>query len=206
MDARGPKAVVREGYDALSYRYRADDAAAEQYEPWLDMVRERLRPGSAVLELGCGCGVPVARDLLAAGLGVTGVDISDVQIERARRLVPQATFVRSDFADLAFEDESFEAITCFYALIHVPLPEQPPLLDRIGRWLAPGGIFLATVGNTAWTGTEDSWLGGEAAMWWSHADANTYRGWLAGAGLVIVEEKFVPEGTGGHLFVAAERR
>ncbi|PZS35836.1 MAG: class I SAM-dependent methyltransferase [Pseudonocardiales bacterium] len=203
---RDSKAAVRQGYDAVSYRYRADDAGAGEYEPWLDVLRGRLRTGATVLDLGCGCGVPVARDLVAAGHDVTGVDISDVQIERARRLVPEALFIRSDFAELAFEGESFDAITCFYALIHVPLPEQPMLIDRMAHWLRAGGLVLATVGDAAWTGTKDGWLGGEASMWWSHAEADTYRLWFRDAGLTILDDRFVPEGSSGHRYLAAERR
>ena len=206
MDGRDLKVLVREGYNAVSYRYRSDDAPEGQYGPWLDVFRKHLRAGSTVLDLGCGSGVPVARALVAAGYAVTGVDISDVQVERARRLVPLARFIRSDFADLAFDDGSFDAIACFFALIHVPLPEQPPLLCAMAGWLRPGGLLLATVGNTAWTGSEDGWLGGDAPMWWSHADANTYRRWLVDAGLTIVEDHFVPEGDGGHRYVAAQRR
>jgi SAM-dependent methyltransferase len=80
--------VVRLGYDALSYRYRDDDAPEGHYAPWLADLRDRLPSARSVLDLGCGCGVPVARSLAAAGYQVTGVDISDVQIDRARRLVP----------------------------------------------------------------------------------------------------------------------
>ena len=67
---------------------------------------ERREP--CVLDLGCGCGVPVARDLVAAGHRVTGVDISDVQIQRARHLVPAATFRRADATTLHLPPESFE--------------------------------------------------------------------------------------------------
>jgi hypothetical protein len=35
-------------------------------------------------------------------------------------------------------------------------------------------------------------------MWWSHADAATYRTWLQAAGLQITAQDFVPEGAGGH--------
>jgi 2-polyprenyl-3-methyl-5-hydroxy-6-metoxy-1,4-benzoquinol methylase len=140
----------------------------------------------------------VARDLAAAGLAVTGVDLSDVQVERARCLVPAATFLRSDAADVSFPDGSFDAVVCLYMLIHVPLEEQPALLTRIASWLARGGVLLLTAGQWAWTGTEEDWLGGGAPMWWSHADAATYRRWLAEAGLLIEAEEFVPDGDSGH--------
>ena len=79
--------AVRQGYNALSYRYRSGAAEPGRYAPWLAELAERLPPRAAVLDLGCGCGVPVARSLASAGHLVTGVDVSDVQIERARMLV-----------------------------------------------------------------------------------------------------------------------
>ena len=148
-------------------------------------LRTRLPIPAAVLDLGCGCGVPVASSLADAGHQVTGVDISDVQIERARRLVPAGAFIRADAAQVDFPPASFDAVVCLYALIHLPLDDQPGPLRRVVTWLRPGGWLLATTGYRAWTGTEDNWLGGPAAMWWSHADAGTYRSWLSEAGLDI---------------------
>lgn len=190
--------LVRRGYDAVSYRYRADDAGDGEYGPWLEDLQRRVPAGGAVLDLGCGCGVPVSRFLVHAGYRVTGIDISDVQVERARCLVPGATFIRADATGLDFPPASFDAIACLYALIHMPLRAQPTLVRRMAAWLRPGGWLLATVGRTAWTGTEDGWLGGPATMWWSQADSVTYRAWFEQAGLTVASEQFVPEGAGGH--------
>jgi ubiquinone/menaquinone biosynthesis C-methylase UbiE len=200
-----PKAIVRRGYDLVSRAYRADDAEDGLYAEWLDVLERRIEPGSPVLDLGCGCGVPVARRL-ARRYAVTGVDLSSVQIARARDLVPNATFVAADMTRLQLPDESFNAIMCLFALIHLPLAEQPALLGSVRRWLRPGGLLLATVGHRAWTGVERDWLGVRGGdMWWSHADVATYRDWLAAAGLRVERESFVPEGTGGHVFVLASR-
>ncbi len=200
-----PKSIVRRGFDLVSRAYRADDAEDGAYAEWLDVLERRIEPGSSVLDLGCGCGVPVARRL-ARRYDVTGVDLSPVQIARARALVPGATFVCADMTTLRFPDESFGAITCLFALIHLPLAEQPALLGNAQRWLRPGGVFMATVGHRAWTGLEKDWLGVKGGdMWWSHADTETYRRWLAEVGLRVELERFVPEGTGGHTFVIATR-
>src|SRR5258708_5244093 len=86
-----PRDLVRRGYDALSYHYRGDDADGGQYTPWLNDLLARLPAAADVLDLGCGCGVPGARSPANAGHRVTGVDISDVQIRRARGLVPKRT-------------------------------------------------------------------------------------------------------------------
>src|ERR1700682_1490291 len=94
-----PKSIVRHGYDLVSRAYRADDADDGTYAGWLDTLEMRVAPGSSVLDLGCGCGVPVARRL-ARSYEVTGADLSPVQIARARELVPGATFVCADMTTL----------------------------------------------------------------------------------------------------------
>jgi 2-polyprenyl-3-methyl-5-hydroxy-6-metoxy-1,4-benzoquinol methylase len=197
--------LVRKGYDALSYHYRADDADEGRYAPWLAALRARLQAGGRVLDLGCGCGVPVARSLAAAGYQVTGVDISEVQIGRARRLVPAGTFIRADASTVTFPAASFAAVVCLYALVHMPLRAQPELLRRVAGWLRPGGWLLTVTGEREWTGTEDNWLGGPASMWWSHAGAGTYRAWLEQPGLQVTAQEFVPEGNGGHALFWARR-
>ena len=204
MDAN-PADLVRSGYNALSRHYRGDDDTPHKYDRWLADLRDRLPEGGQILDIGCGCGVPAARYLAAAGHQVTGVDISDVQIERASGLVPGATFIRADATGMDFPSSSFDAVICLYALIHMPLDRQPRLLHDIARWLRPGGWLLATTGQNPWTGTEDNWLGGPATMWWSHAGAATYRTWISETGLEITGQEFVPEGDSGHALFWARR-
>jgi SAM-dependent methyltransferase len=200
-----PKALVRRGYDLVSRAYRADDAEDGVYGEWLELLEDRVEPGAPVLDLGCGSGVPVARRL-AGRYALTGVDLSSVQVERARALVPAATFICADMTRVEFPVAHFAAVTCLYALIHLPLVEQPAMLRSAHRWLRPGGLLIATVGHRAWTGIEKDWLGVEGGdMWWSHADSTTYRSWLTDAGFGIERETFVPEGTGGHTFFLAVR-
>lgn len=193
-----PKQVVRRGYDVLSTRYDEVTGADSKYRSWIDELLSRLEVDSQVLDIGCGSGVPVARELTAAGHHVTGVDISEVQIRRARELVPQGTFINADATSLEFAAESYDAAVSLYALIHIPLDEQQQLLGKIASWLRPGGWFLCTTGHTSWTGTDDNWLDGGAPMWWSHTDAATYSAWLGSVGLTVHSETFVPEGSSGH--------
>ncbi len=198
-----PKDIVRCGYDAVSELYRADDGAPAEYEAWLRALTSRLPAKADVLDLGCGCGVPMARQLAELDHKVLGVDVSQVQIDRARRLVPRARFIRSDASELAFHPASFDAVVCLYVLIHLPHDEQEETIRNVRAWLRPGGVLLATVGAAAWTGEEDDWLGGGQRMWWSHPDVSTYRDWLTSSGLTIEHDEFVPEGDGGHQLVIA---
>ena len=192
-----PKLLVRSGYDRISEAYRPDafDLDGTWYATALDALAGVVVPGSRVLDLGCGCGVPVAA-ALSRRHHLTGVDLSARQIERARRLVPRATFLQADMTSIAFRDDAFDAIVSLWAIIHVPVGEQPALFDAIARWLRPGGTLLVTVGGGAWTGVEDDWFG--APMYWSHGDRNAYAAALAVRGFTILQEWWIPEDDGGH--------
>jgi 2-polyprenyl-3-methyl-5-hydroxy-6-metoxy-1,4-benzoquinol methylase len=203
--SRDPGEIVRRGYDRVSDLYRGDDERPAEYSEWLDQIMVCLRPGARVLDLGCGNGVPVARTLTDAGRRVTGIDVSDRQIERARRLVPTATFVRADMTGCDYGVSQFDAVVALYSLIHLPLNEQPAVIERGAAALVDGGVFLATVGWDDWTGLESGWLGAEGDMWWSQADHDTYRRWLEQAGLRVDQMEFIPEGNSGHALVWATR-
>ncbi|NEA34872.1 class I SAM-dependent methyltransferase [Streptomyces sp. SID13031] len=205
MDNEAAKELVRRGYDALSTQYDEAFDGETKYGPWLAELLDRLLVPSRVLDLGCGSGVPVALTLAEAGHQVTGVDLSEVQVKRARKRVPAATFLQEDAAKVDFPPGGFDAVVCLYALIHIPLDEQQTLLRRIGEWVRPGGLFVATVGSGAWTGSEENWLGGEVPMWWSQADASTTRGWIEEAGFVVEREEFVPEENSGHMLLWTAR-
>jgi SAM-dependent methyltransferase len=202
--------LVRDGYDAISRAYRSDSGESNPaspettatYIPWVEELRGHLRPGSRVLDLGCGAGVPATLALVDAGFEVTGIDISTVQIDRARKLVPEATFVCADMVEWNCAPNTFDAIVSLYALIHVPLEDQRDLIPRLARWLTPSGYLLAIVGFQRWTGVED-YLG--APMFWDHAATDTYLAWLGEAGLDPLWHRYVPEGASGHTLVLAQR-
>lgn len=201
--------LVRRGYDAISRAYRDDEGRAnpatdertDPYADWVDTLARMLRPRAKVLDLGCGAGIPATKLLAERNLDVLGVDISAVQIERARTLVPSARFEQADMTTWEREPGTFDAVVSFYALIHVPLQDQRDLLPKIRRWLRPGGYLLAIVGAQQWTGIEE-YLG--APMFWDHADRETYLVWLKEAGLTPLWDRFVPEGNAGHTLVLAQ--
>jgi SAM-dependent methyltransferase len=202
------RALVRRGYDAISVAYRSDDGAAAassaedlgRYADWIQELAGLLPAGGRVVDLGCGAGIPATRELTDRGLQVLGVDFSAVQLRRARRLVPAASLVRADMAEVELQPASIDAVVSFYALIHVPLADQRALFPRIRSWLRPGGLFLATVGADRWTGT-DSYLG--ARMFWDHADTATNLRWLESARMLPMWHRFIPEGVSGHTLVLA---
>jgi cyclopropane fatty-acyl-phospholipid synthase-like methyltransferase len=203
------KAVVAEGYNALGADYLAwasafADPARER------MVKEfsaRLAPGARVLDLGCGPGIP-STQALARRFDVTGVDNSETQLEAARRNVPEASFVQADLAKIDFPPDSFDGVTAFYSISHVPRDEHGELFERIARWLISGGLLLATLGaedSPDWLG---EWLGQQ--MFFSSYGAETYRRLLRAANFELLIDEIIdtpePEGPVPFLWVLAQRR
>src|SRR5712692_8745566 len=91
--------LVRQGYEQAAERYLAQrDRFAST--PYLDLLAARLQPGATILDVGCGAGMPIDRYLLERGFRVTGLDISEKQIELARRHVPRASYRVQDLSTL----------------------------------------------------------------------------------------------------------
>ncbi len=206
-----PKEVVRTGYDKVSFAYQKDTISKDeekyiQYSEWIGKVISLLPGGGKALDLGCGCGVP-GTQIMCNHFDTTGVDISPVQIKRAQKLVPKAEFKCADITELKYTESSFETIVSLYAIIHVPLEEHYALLEKIHRWLRPGGYLLLIAGSEKDTVIIEDWFevkGG--TMYWSHADRDTYRKWLTEIGFELLWDRFIPEDDHGHpLFLGRKK-
>jgi cyclopropane fatty-acyl-phospholipid synthase-like methyltransferase len=186
------KRVVEAGYDRVAKAYLSSkDAEDPATLAALEELERELPPGAAVLDLGCGAGVPVTR-WLAQRFAVTGVDLSAKQLEMARRLVPAARLLKADMTDISLAPETFDAVVALHSIIHVPRAEHSALLGNIHRWLKPGGGFLATWALGEWEGEESDWEGWGAPMRWSHHDGEANLGLLRGAGFAIESAEVRP--------------
>ncbi|MCQ4082282.1 class I SAM-dependent methyltransferase [Streptomyces sp. RB6PN25] len=134
--------AIGDGYDNAFPHKEGQVAAGE----WL---AKSLPAASRVLDIGCGTGLPTARQLTEAGLEVVGVDLSAGMVELARRNVPDAVFHRLDIADLVpggpHDPGRFDAVTAFFSLLMLPRREIPYALRTVRELLVPGGLFALSM-------------------------------------------------------------
>jgi cyclopropane fatty-acyl-phospholipid synthase-like methyltransferase len=189
--------IVADGYDAMGETFAdwRDRIVDDPRREWEGELASRLADDARLLELGCGSGPPETKRL-AQRFALTGVDISQQQVERARAAIPEAEFICADFTDLELPAGSFDAVASFYAFNHVPRDLLAPLLRRAHGWLVPGGWLLAAFGTTdmeAWTG---DWLG--ARTFFSSYPPETNSQLVREAGFTIERDEVVelqePEG------------
>jgi ubiquinone/menaquinone biosynthesis C-methylase UbiE len=142
-----------------------------------------LRPGDA-LDLGCGTGRHATAHLASSGFCVTGLDVSARSIAVARQEVPEGRFLVGDMATIAFPAESFDLVTAFYSVIHLPREEHGRLLRRVARWLRPGGGLIVNLGTSGGDDYDADWHG--VPMYWSSWDQRTNTRLLEAAGLEVL--------------------
>jgi cyclopropane fatty-acyl-phospholipid synthase-like methyltransferase len=184
--------LVRRGYDCCAEAYaaarRSDDC--EQLAP---LLRE-LPDGSDVLDLGCGAGVPIAR-ALARRHRVTGVDFSRSMLALAQSAAPEARLICADISDVEFRPASFDAVVALFVLFHLPRQEHAGVFRRVWSWLRPGGLFLATLTESAAEPyTEDDFFG--ETMYWSNHGWTEYETLLQQAGFTILGGRIIGHGYG----------
>jgi ubiquinone/menaquinone biosynthesis C-methylase UbiE len=103
-----------------------------------------LHPGETVLDLGSGSGTDAfcAATLVGWSGRVVGVDMTDEQVTKARRLgtqhgYPQVEFVDARIEELPFDDAAFDAVVS-NGVINLS-PAKSAVFAEAARVLRPGG-------------------------------------------------------------------
>ncbi len=128
-------------------KYRAQ-ARLWSDEPNATLVAESatLSPGEA-LDFGCGEGADVLW-LVARGWRVTGVDISNVALERAaahaatcgEEIAARTTWAQADLATWAPAHAAFDLVTTHF--MQFVAGERDALIRKLASAVAPGGTLL----------------------------------------------------------------
>jgi arsenite methyltransferase len=104
----------------------------------------RLAPGERVLDLGSGAGTDslIAAQMVGAGGGVTGIDMTPEMLTRARAAAAEmgaanVEFVEAEAERLPFADAGFDVVIS-NGVIDL-IPDKDAVFAELHRVLAPGG-------------------------------------------------------------------
>jgi SAM-dependent methyltransferase len=129
--------------------YRHNKAYAEFLANWDEnfyaKYTDSLKParaGARVLDVGCGAGQVVGK-LTQAGFEAYGVDVSEPNIERARKHSDRCFFY--DGKHLPFPEKHFASVGALNVLEHVEEPEA--FIPEMVRVVEPGGTVIISSPN-----------------------------------------------------------
>jgi SAM-dependent methyltransferase len=132
-------------FDQIGKRYDESFVERDVQVAEGDWLIGQLTPAARVLDLGCGSGLPTARQLVDAGMTVVGLDESAVMLDLAREHAPGGQYLHQDLRDIADLGE-FDAAVVFFSLIMLPRRDIPPLLEQLrGQLRGPKLLQVAMV-------------------------------------------------------------
>jgi SAM-dependent methyltransferase len=194
--ARTRAADPSNGWEAVAQQFIAVRSmiGADTLRQWSRV----LPPGAAVLDLGCGTGVPVTQVLLARGCRMHGIDASPSLIAAYRERFASLPASCEPVETSTFFGRSFDAVVAVGLMFLLTEAVQRDLLVRVAATLQAGGRFLFTAPSQhcSWTdlltGQRSRSLGTDA-----------YELACGRAGLVI-DREFVDEGE-NHYYDCVKR-
>jgi SAM-dependent methyltransferase len=102
-----------------------------------------LAPTATLLDVACGPGFISAALAGTSDVTVVGADLSTEMLRVARELNPGKRFEQADAEALPFPDESFDAVSCNFGLLHFGDP--PRAIAEAARVLRRGGRYAYAV-------------------------------------------------------------
>jgi len=180
--------IVKRGYEKGDYEgvYRGRQAINDFETKFFEALCSNLLAQSNVLDLGSGPGVPYDLYLTKQCLAVTGIELSQKHLKRAKKNVPEAEYILGDFLKYPFAPEHYDGAIALYSLFHIPRDRHQEMLFKIHTLLKPRGYLLITVGTEDVPYKErESFCGAEMA--WSFFDTDTNMRMIMKSGFTILK-------------------
>ena len=156
-----------------------------------------LPRGAAVLDLGCGPGLPITEVLVAEGLSVHAIDAAPSFVQAFRRNLPDVPVACEAVQESSFFDRTFDGVLAWGLMFLLSPEDQRGLIRRITDILVPGGRLLFT----SCAGTEPLvWMDAMTGLESRSLGAEEYRRLLTAAGLSL-DREYEDEGQ-NHYFDA----
>ena len=154
---------------------------------------QTLQPGSVILDIGCGSGIPVSKVLVDAGMIVFGIDASPTLANAFHENFPDLPISCEAAEESALFGRQFDGIISVGLMFLLSGETQIALINKTSAALKPGGKFLFTSTYSAHT-----WIDIMTDEPSISLGAEKYRELTAASGLSIIDE-FEDEG-GNYYF------
>lgn len=164
----------------LAWAGRRGDNLLEK--PWLDRFCALLPAGAAVLDIGCGSGLPIARELTRRGFDITGVDGTPTMLTQFKHNLPGVAAELVDMRHLAL-GQRFAGLLAWDSFFHLSPKDQRDMIPRFQAHAAPGAALMLTSGDAE--GEAIGELEGDP-LYHGSLDPEEYRSLLAAAGFVVI--------------------
>lgn len=140
---------VKRGYNKLAKEYHRLRVSGKKFHnEYLEMpttlkLLGNVR-GKKILDLGCGTGV-YAKILTKKGARLKGIDISEKEIEIARKESPDVEFIIGNAEKLPYKSKEFDIVLSCLVLEH--FKDWNNVLKEVNRVLKKNGLFVFSIGN-----------------------------------------------------------
>ena len=134
---------ARVDYDTIAHLYDTTPHRTKPVDPeLLTFIRQRASCDNlSVLDVGCGTGNQlIANRPVLADARMVGLDRFSGMLRQARLKAPDIAWVQADGSILPFQADSFDFITCQFALHHIQ--DKAAMLRETFRVLRGGGRFV----------------------------------------------------------------
>jgi hypothetical protein len=161
-------------------------------KPWLDRFLKLVPVGGAILDLGCGGGLPITDYLIRQGYRVTGVDSSAPLIDLCRSRFPNHEWMVADMRTLDLE-RRFDGILAWHSFFHLSPKDQQAMFPVFAMHAGPQAALMFT------SGPQHGCVLGEfegEPLYHGSLDAEEYRTALRESDFAVVEHVVEDPGCG----------
>ncbi len=132
---------VTEIYDKIAEEYAKSFKESPEETEIIKQFIKLLPKNAKVLDVGCG-NSDYYELLKKNKVDYTGIDLSEEMIKIAKQTYPKGNLILMDMKKINFQQNSFDAIFCFYSLIHIAKEEVDSILKKFSEILKENGKLL----------------------------------------------------------------
>ena len=200
---------LKDTYDKIAEDWHRDHLEDSWWVEGTNKYISFLKPGSTVLDVGCGAGVK-SQYLSSKGLKVTGIDFSEKLIEIAKREVPKNTFLVRDIYQSLNLEQQFDGVFAQAVLLHIPKKDLPKILANLLSALRLGGYLYVALKEKREEEQEEQVekendYGYDYERFFSYFTLPEVKKYLLNAGLEIVYETVTTSGRRNWIQVIAKK-